>query len=204
VGQRLNVSPDGQRWMTVGVVEPNRALVLRTTAELPSSRSFDPWPAHLPHAYLDGIWGFYLQPASGGKTRLVAHTHGRKHPQLPEGRVQPAGRAFARHHAGPPVPWPAHPGRHAGVTQPGRVAGALAHRQAGVRFVPGWRAAARIAPAIGVGPESHPDGISRQSRPAAARTRWLDDGNRGAPRPRPAGKMLSAAGGDRAWPAPVR
>jgi hypothetical protein len=68
VGQRLNVSPDGQRWMTVAVVEPNRALVLRATAELPSGRSFDLRPAHLSHAYLDGIWGFYLQSASGGKT----------------------------------------------------------------------------------------------------------------------------------------
>ncbi len=82
MGQRLNVSPDGQRWMTVAVVEPNRALVLRATAELPSGRSLDPWPAHLPRAYLDGIWGFYLQPTSGGKTCLVAHTHGRNHPQL--------------------------------------------------------------------------------------------------------------------------
>jgi hypothetical protein len=27
--------------------------------------------------YLDGIWGFYLRPAPGGKTRLVAHTRGR-------------------------------------------------------------------------------------------------------------------------------
>jgi hypothetical protein len=82
VGQQLNVSPDGQRWMTVAMVEPNRALVLRATAELPSGRSFDPRSAHLPHAYLDGIWGFYLQPAPGGKTRLISRTHGRNHPQL--------------------------------------------------------------------------------------------------------------------------
>jgi len=68
--------------MTVAVVEPNRPLVLRATAELPSGRSLDLRPAHLPHAYLDGIWGFHLQSASGGKTRLVAHTHGRNHPQL--------------------------------------------------------------------------------------------------------------------------
>jgi uncharacterized protein YndB with AHSA1/START domain len=81
-GQRLNVSPDGQRWMTVAIVEPNRALVLRATAELPSGRSFDPRLAHLPRAYLDGIWGFYLQPTPGGTTRLVARTHGRNHPQL--------------------------------------------------------------------------------------------------------------------------
>lgn len=69
----------------MAVVEPNRALVLRATAELPSGRSFDPRPAHLPRAYLDGIWGFYLQPASGGQTRLVAHTRGRNHPQLLRG-----------------------------------------------------------------------------------------------------------------------
>ena len=82
MGQRLNVSPDGHRWMTVARVEPGRALVLRATAELPSGRSLDPPPARLPRAYLDGIWGFYLQPAPGGKTRLVAHTHGRNHPRL--------------------------------------------------------------------------------------------------------------------------
>lgn len=79
VGQRLNVSPDGQKWMTVAAVEPNRALVLRATAELPSGRSFDPRPADLPRAYLDGIWGFYLRSAPGGRTRLVAHTHGQNH-----------------------------------------------------------------------------------------------------------------------------
>ena len=55
----------------------------------------------------------------------------------------------------------------------GRVAGALAHRQAGVRFVPGWRAAARIAPAIGVaGPR-----IGRERAPALASPR----GRRGRP-----------------------
>ena len=69
-GQRLNVSPDGQRWMTVAIVEPGRALVLRATAELPSGRSFDPRLGHLPRGYLDGTWGFYLQPTPGGKTRL--------------------------------------------------------------------------------------------------------------------------------------
>ena len=79
VGQRLNMSPDGQQWMTVAAVEPNRTLVLRATAELPSGRSFDPRPADLPRAYLDGIWGFYLQPAPGGTTRLVAHTHSQNH-----------------------------------------------------------------------------------------------------------------------------
>ena len=82
VGQRLNVVPGGQGWMTVAMVEPGRALVLRASAELPSGRSFEPRPAHLPRAFLDGIWGFYLQPAPAGKTRLVAHSHGRYHPRL--------------------------------------------------------------------------------------------------------------------------
>jgi proline iminopeptidase len=79
VGQRLEVSTDGQRWMTVAVVEPDHALVLRATVELPSGRSFEPRPDDLPRAYLDGIWGFYLEPAPGDKTRLVRHTRGHTH-----------------------------------------------------------------------------------------------------------------------------
>ena len=71
--------PRREKWMTVAAVEPDHILVLRATTELPSGRSFDPRPADLPRAYLDGIWGFYLRPAPGGTTRLVAHTHSRNH-----------------------------------------------------------------------------------------------------------------------------
>ena len=65
VGQRLEqrVARRGQPWMTVAMVEPGRALVLRATAEMASCGPFDPRPARIPGAYLDGIWGSHLQPA---------------------------------------------------------------------------------------------------------------------------------------------
>ena len=77
VGQRLNAEPTGQNWMTVAMLEPNRTLVLRENFELPSGHSFDPQSGPKSRVYLDGIWGFYLRPVPGGKTRLVAHTRGR-------------------------------------------------------------------------------------------------------------------------------
>jgi hypothetical protein len=80
-GQRLNSEPSGQNWMTVAVLEPNRSLVLRSNFELPSGRSFDPRSGPLSRAYLDGVWGFHLRPAPGGRTRLVARTRGRSRPQ---------------------------------------------------------------------------------------------------------------------------
>ncbi len=76
-GQRLNAEPAGQNWMTVEVAEPGRTLVLRENFELPSGHSFDPQSGPKSRVYLDGIWGFYLRPAPGGQTRLVAHTRGR-------------------------------------------------------------------------------------------------------------------------------
>jgi hypothetical protein len=80
-GQRLNSEPSGQNWMTVAVLEPNRALVLRSNFELPSGRSFDPRSGPLSRVYLDGVWGFHLRPAPGGRTRLIARTRGRSRPQ---------------------------------------------------------------------------------------------------------------------------
>ena len=56
-------------------------LVLRSNFELPSGRSFDPRSGPLSRAYLDGVWGFHLRPAPGGRTRLVARTRGRSRPQ---------------------------------------------------------------------------------------------------------------------------
>ncbi len=77
VGQRLNTEPSGQNWMTVELLEPNRTLVLRSNFELPSGHSFDPRSGPKSRVFLDGIWGFYLRSAPGGKTRLIAHTRGR-------------------------------------------------------------------------------------------------------------------------------
>jgi hypothetical protein len=76
-GQGLNSEPAGRNWMTAELIEPNRTLVLRSNFELPSGHSFDPQPGPRSRVYLDGIWGFYLRPATGGQTRLVAHTRGR-------------------------------------------------------------------------------------------------------------------------------
>ncbi len=80
-GQRLNSEPSGQNWMTVAVVEPNQTLVLRSNFELPSGHSYDPRSGPRSRVYLDGIWGFYLRPAPGGQTRLVAHTRGKSRPR---------------------------------------------------------------------------------------------------------------------------
>ena len=77
VGQRLNAEPTGKNWMTVELLDPNRTLVLRENFELPTGHSFDPRSGPKSRVFLDGIWGFYLQPAPGGQTRLVAHTRGR-------------------------------------------------------------------------------------------------------------------------------
>jgi len=81
VGQRLNLEPSGQNWMTVAVLEPNRTLVLRSNFELPSGHSFDTQSGPQSRVYLDGIWGFHLRPAPSGQTRLVARTRGKSRPR---------------------------------------------------------------------------------------------------------------------------
>ncbi|HZD65625.1 MAG TPA: nitroreductase family deazaflavin-dependent oxidoreductase [Acidimicrobiales bacterium] len=81
-GQRLNVARSGRNWFTVAGLEPRRTLVLRSSTALPSGRPFDPGSSPLPWAYLDGIWGFHLRPASGDRTRLVIRTRGRTRPRV--------------------------------------------------------------------------------------------------------------------------
>ena len=66
---------------TVVTLEPNRALVLRSTYELPSWRSFDPGSGVMPRAYGDGIWGWHLRPLAGGRTRLVVRTRSQGRPR---------------------------------------------------------------------------------------------------------------------------
>ncbi|WP_354637178.1 hypothetical protein [Kitasatospora camelliae] len=80
-GQRLNAAPDGQSWFAVALQEPGRTLVLRANLELPSGHSFDARSTPLPRAYMDGIWGFHLQPAPGDTTRLVVRTRGLSRPR---------------------------------------------------------------------------------------------------------------------------
>ena len=68
-------------WWTVVMLAPSRTLVLQTAYELPSGQGFDPRSGPPPRAYMDGIWGFHLRPAPGGRTRLVARTRNRGRPR---------------------------------------------------------------------------------------------------------------------------
>jgi proline iminopeptidase len=80
-GQHLEAAPSGDTWFTVAVLVPERTLVLHAQLELPSGRPFDVRYGPLPGAYVDSVWGFHLQPASAGGTRLVVRTRGRSRPR---------------------------------------------------------------------------------------------------------------------------
>jgi proline iminopeptidase len=80
-GQRLDSMPGGRNWMTVAALEPNRTLVLRSTYQWPSGRTFAIGSGPLPWAYTDAIWSFHLRPVPGGRTRLVARTRARGRPR---------------------------------------------------------------------------------------------------------------------------
>jgi len=113
-GQRLNAEPAGQNWMTVEVAEPGRTLVLRENFELPSGHSFDPLPAVRPEVPGVPGWDLGLLPAPGPRRPdAPGGPYPRPHqPAAIHGSVQRAARrTLALHHADPPVPWPAHPGR---------------------------------------------------------------------------------------------
>lgn len=66
-------------WWNVVVLEPNRTLVLQSSYGLLTGRSFD---RVRPRVYVEGIWGFHLRPAAGGRTRLVIRTRSRSRPRL--------------------------------------------------------------------------------------------------------------------------
>jgi hypothetical protein len=79
--QHTKGEPEGSNWWTVAIVDPNRTLVLQTSYALPSGQGFDPGSGPMPAAYVEGIWGFHLQPAPGGRTRLVTRTRSRSRPR---------------------------------------------------------------------------------------------------------------------------
>ena len=82
VGQHLHRVPKGPtNWWTVAVLEPNRTLVLQSSYGTLTGQGFDPRSGPRPWAYVDGVWGFHLRPAPGGRTRLVVHTRGRARPR---------------------------------------------------------------------------------------------------------------------------
>jgi hypothetical protein len=85
LGQQLSrASAPGKEsgWFTVERLESDRTLVLRSSYELFSGRSFDPGSGPPPKPWVDGIWGFHLRPAPGGGTRLVARTRNRGGPRF--------------------------------------------------------------------------------------------------------------------------
>jgi hypothetical protein len=75
-------SGEGTGLVTVERLEPDRTLVLRSSYELFSGRSFDPGSGPPPKPWVDGIWGFHLRPAPGGGTRLVARSRNRGGPRV--------------------------------------------------------------------------------------------------------------------------
>lgn len=80
-GQRLIETPDGKTWFSVEVLDPPRHLVLRSDFELPSGHSFEPGVGPRSRAYLDGTWGFHLDPTPDGGTRLVVRVRGKGRPR---------------------------------------------------------------------------------------------------------------------------
>jgi hypothetical protein len=82
-GQHLHRAPKGPtNWWTVVVLEPNRTLVLQTSYKSLTGQSYDPRSGPMPRAYTDGIWGFHLQSAPSGRTRLATRTRNWSRPRL--------------------------------------------------------------------------------------------------------------------------
>ena len=67
--------------VTVVIVEPNRTLVLQTSYGL-FGQSFDPRTGAVPRVSTEGTWGFHLNEAPDGRTRLVVRTRSRSRPPL--------------------------------------------------------------------------------------------------------------------------
>jgi len=84
LGQRLSrVGAPGKEpgAFTVVSLEPNRTLVLRSSYGLSTGQDFDPRSGPVPSPWVDGIWGFHLQPCKEG-TRLVARSRNHGGPHL--------------------------------------------------------------------------------------------------------------------------
>ena len=73
-GDRIPDGPPGTAEFVVEVADPPRVLVLHSRSHLPPG-----WDtAH--GASLDWVWTFALDPAPGGRTRLLIRNRGRVHP----------------------------------------------------------------------------------------------------------------------------
>ncbi len=78
VGDHLAAMPDGSMWWEVAALDPGRFLCLRMSLDL-LGRPFDPMGPR-PRYFTDSTWGFLLNDASGGRTRLVVSGYWSLHP----------------------------------------------------------------------------------------------------------------------------
>jgi hypothetical protein len=69
LGDRLPSAPNDAGWWEVAALEPERFLGLRASADL-RLRPFDPRGPR-PRFFTDSLWGFLLEEAPGGRTRLI-------------------------------------------------------------------------------------------------------------------------------------
>jgi hypothetical protein len=86
VGDRMMCTPDGHWWFKVEQLEPERALVLRSSIHVGARRPLDP-SAPRPRSFLDGVWTFVLEELPEGKTRLIVRSFGAARPRLLLGAV---------------------------------------------------------------------------------------------------------------------
>ena len=78
-GSRIQCTPDGRFWFDVALLDPERALVLRSSYDL-KGHWFNPM-RRPPRHFNDGTWGFFLRPTPDGGTRLIVHGVGRGRPR---------------------------------------------------------------------------------------------------------------------------
>lgn len=81
VGDRVVCTPDGGAWFDVERLEPDRALVLRSTIDVRRRKPFDP-SGPRPRLFVEGVWAFVLDELPEGKTRLVVRSSGIARPRL--------------------------------------------------------------------------------------------------------------------------
>ena len=86
VGDRIVCTPDGRAWFDVEQLEPERALVLRSSLDVRRRTPFDPSGSR-PRFFVEGVWTFALHELPEGKTRLVVRSFGIARPRLLFGAV---------------------------------------------------------------------------------------------------------------------
>jgi hypothetical protein len=80
VGDRVASTPSGKMWFEVAELVPERALVLRASIDLRTSRPCDPRGPR-PRLFTDGVWAFVLDELPGGRTRLIVRSRGITRPR---------------------------------------------------------------------------------------------------------------------------